>query len=360
MAAQIDRKRGTMVDEVAALGTTEAPAAKATARRTPVLPIIELLVLVIFAVLPLLVADYLTVFFTRVLILSLLAISFDLVWGYAGILSFGQALFYGTAAYTVALMARDLGITAIFVILPVSLLVGLLLSFLIACFLLLGRRQPSVIFVALGTLTGTYAADRLARGWYYLGGQNGIPSIPQMTWGSYAFDEGGVYYYLAFATLILVYVGCRFLVRSQFGLALAGIREQEGRIAFFGYKVQHIKTLVFSLAGAIAGLAGGLYAFHEGFVWPNMLGVILSTQIVLYALFGGVGTLIGAVIGVIAIEVLSYVLADNYQQVWPIILGALLLAVILLRPTGLISLVVPERERIGNFAPRRGRRAAGQ
>ena len=80
-----------------------------------------------------------------------------------------------------------------------------------------------------------------------------------------------------------------------------------------------------------------------------MLGVILSTQVVLYTLFGGVGTLIGAVIGVIGIEVLSYVLADNYQEIWPIILGALLLAVILLRPTGLISLIVPERERIGNF-----------
>ncbi len=351
-----------MVDKAAALGTTAEPAAARTASeaagRKPALPIIELAVLAIFAVLPLFLADYLTVFFTRVLILSLLAISFDLVWGYAGILSFGQALFYGTAAYSVALIARDLGATEIFIVLPAALLVGLVLSYLMGCFLLLGRRPPSVIFVALGTLTGGYAADRLARGWYYLGGQNGIPSIPQMTLGSYAFDQGPVYYYLSLAILIALYLVCRFLVRSQFGLALAGIREQEARIGFLGYKVQHIKTIVFSLAGAIAGLAGGLYAFHEGFVWPNMLGVILSTQVVLYTLFGGVGTLIGAVIGVIGIEVLSYVLADNYQQIWPIILGLLLLVVILLRPTGLISFVVPERERIGDFAPRRSRRGA--
>lgn len=350
-----------MIDEVAPLSTAAEPVAVSPTKRAPeqrqILPVIELSVLAIFALLPLFLADYLTVFFTRVLILSLLAVSFDLVWGYAGILSFGQALFYGTAAYSVALMARDLGITAIFIVLPAALLVGLVLSYLIACFLLLGRRAPSVIFVALGTLTGGYAADRLARGWYYLGGQNGIPSIPQMTLGSYEFDQGPVYYYLAFAMLILVYVMCRFLVRSQFGLALAGIREQEARIGFFGYKVQHIKTIVFSLAGSIAGLAGGLYAFHEGFVWPNMLGVILSTQVVLYTLFGGVGTLIGAVIGVVGIEVLSYVLADNYQEIWPIILGVLLLAVILLRPTGLISLIVSERERIGNFGPRRSTRA---
>jgi branched-chain amino acid transport system permease protein len=157
-----------------------------------------------------------------------------------------------------------------------------------------------------------------------------------------------------------VYLLCRFLVRSQFGLALAGMREQEARIAFFGYRVQRLKAIVFSLAGAIAGLAGGLYTFHEGSVWPNMLGVGLSTQIVLYVLFGGVGTLIGAVVGVIAIEIVSFWLADNYQQVWPIILGLLLLLVILFRPAGLISLLVSERERVGTFGrpPRTLPRAA--
>ena len=98
---------------------------------------------------------------------------------------------------------------------------------------------------------------------------------------------------------MVVYLLCRFLVRSQFGLALAGLRENEQRIAFFGYKVQHLKAIIFSFAGAIAGLAGSLYAFHEGFVWPNMLGVVMSTQVVLYVLFGGSGTLIGAVIGAI-------------------------------------------------------------
>jgi len=114
------------------------------------------------------------------------------------------------------------------------------------------------------------------------------------------------------------------------------------------------------VAGAIAGLAGGLYAFHEGFVWPNLLGVILSTQIVLYALFGGVGTLIGSVIGVVVIEIATFVLADNYPTIWPIILGVLLLLVILFRPGGLISLVVPERERIGRFgAPSRRRARVG-
>jgi branched-chain amino acid transport system permease protein len=318
-------------------------------RRVAAIPIIELILLATFALLPMALADYLTVFVTRVLIFALLAISFDLVWGYAGIMSFGQALFFGAAGYTVALLARDLQITSIFIVIPLSIFIGLTLALLLASFLLLGRYASTTIFVALGTLTGSYAADRLARGWYYLGGQNGIPSIPSMTAGSYEFTEGPIFYYLSFATLVSVYLLCRFLVRSQFGLALAGMREQESRILFFGYGVQHLKAMVFSFSGAIAGLAGGLYAFHEGFVWPNMLGVVLSTQIVLYALFGGVGTLVGAVIGVIAIESVSFWLADSYQDIWPILLGLLLLLVILFRPSGLISLIVSERERVGTF-----------
>lgn len=346
-----------MIGKAVASGTAREAAAPRALPRTPVIPVLEVCLVVIFAGLPLVLQDFWVVFVTRVLILTLLALSFDLVWGFAGIMSFGQALFFGAAGYGVALLARDLGIRSIFVVLPAAVLIGLLLSIVIAAFVLLGRRPPSIIFVALGTLTGSYAGDRLARGWYYLGGQNGIPSIPLMTAGRYELGDGLGFYYLALVTVVGVYLGCRFLVRSQFGLALAGVRIQEARMAFFGYEVQTLKAIVFAVAGAIAGLAGGLYAFHEGFVWPNMLGVILSTQIVLYALFGGVGTLVGAVIGVVVIEIATFVLADNYPTIWPIILGVLLLLVILFRPGGLISLVVPERERIGTFGAPSRRRA---
>ncbi|MCK1319264.1 branched-chain amino acid ABC transporter permease [Bradyrhizobium sp. 136] len=315
-----------------------------------VLLIIEGLVLIGALVLPVMLHDYLTVFATRVVILAIFALSFDLVWGYAGIMSFGQALFFGSAGYGVALLARDLDITSILLVLPAGTLIGLVFALLLGGFLLLGRHPASVIFVSLGTLTGAYAADRLARGWYYLGGQNGIPSIPPMTLGSYELSEGPIFYYLALGLLVIVYLACRFLVRSQFGLALAGLRENEQRIAFFGYKTQHLKAIVFAISGAIAGLAGSLYAFHEGFVWPNMIGVVVSTQVVLYVLFGGSGTLIGAVIGTAIVEGLSFWLSDNYRDIWPIILGLLLLLVILFRPLGLISIVLTERERVGGFA----------
>ena len=205
----------------------------------------EVAVLTIGVLLPLVLQDYLTIYATRVLILCLFALSFDLVWGYAGIMSFGQAVFFGSAGYGVALIARDLGVTSMLLVLPAGLLIGFTFALLLGGFLLLGRHQSSVIFVSLGTLTGSYAADRVARGWYYLGGQNGIPSIPSMSLGSYDLDEGPVFYYFALAILLLVYLLCRFLVGSQFGLALAGLRENEQRIKFFGYRVQRLKAIIF-------------------------------------------------------------------------------------------------------------------
>ncbi len=323
--------------------------------RVPLIPCVEILLFAGFLVVPGFLPDYLTDFAARLLILSLFALSFDLVFGYAGILSFGQALFFGSAGYVVALLARDYNISSVLVVVPVSVAVGLVFAVIVAAFLVLGRHPPSMIFVALGTLTASYAGEQLALSWYYLGGQNGIPSIPLLSLGSYQFSPLS-FFYLVFAIFVLVYLGCRKLVHSQFGLALIGIREREDRVGFFGYRASIFKALIFSFAGGIAGLAGGLYAYHQGFVWPSTIGVVLSTQIVLYCLFGGVGTLVGPVLGVLAIEGLSYSLSQQYPEIWPILLGLILLLVILLRPSGLISLVVSERERVGSFAPRARRR----
>jgi branched-chain amino acid transport system permease protein len=314
-----------------------------------VLPLIEIALLLVALLLPWGLEDYQVALATKTVILALLAVSFDLVWGYAGIMSFGQSVFFGVAGYVAAVLARDSGLTSVLVVLPVVTAIGALLALVLAGLLILGRRPASMTFVALGTLTAAYACERLARGWNAIGGQNGIPSIPALTVGGHELQPGTHFYYLALMLLVAAYLVCRWVVRSPFGLALAGLRESETRIAFLGYRVQHLKAIVFSLAGAVAGLGGGLYAFHEGFVWPSMLGVVLGTQAVLYVLLGGSGTLVGAVLGTVAIEVLGFVLADRFQDSWPILLGALLLGVVLFRPAGLVSLLAGERERVGRF-----------
>ena len=316
------------------------------------IPRIEALLLVAFIVFPIWADDFWVLFATRVLIVGLLALSFDLVWGYAGILSFGQALFFGMAGYSCALLATQLGITSVFVLLVVAMAVGLIVAVAMNFLVILGKRIPTTVFIALGTLTGSYVVERLARGWSYVGGQNGIPSLPRLTIGVHEIVEGKGFYYMALAILFSVYVGLRYLTRSQFGLVLAGIRLQEARMAFFGYKVQNYKGVVFAIAGTIAGLSGGLYAFHEGYVGPGQLGPVLSTQAALYVLFGGVGTLVGGIVGVGVIDLFSYALSQKWETGWPIVLGLLLLVVVMFRPTGLLGFLVSERERVGSFGRR--------
>ena len=330
-----------------------------TAIRRPrfaVLPLLELAGLAVLLLLPLHLEDFGLAFVTRVMILALLALSFDLVWGYAGILSFGQALFFGVGAYAVALLGRDLGWVQAVVTLPLAALLGGTTALLLAWFLLLGRRPPSVIFVSLGTLTGSYAAERLVNASSYLGGRNGISGVPVLQAGGFEVLEGTRFYFLALGILIAVYLTSRLVVRSQLGLVLAGVRDEERRLLFLGYRVPLFKALIFTFAGLIAGLAGGLYAYHEGYAGPVSLGMQLSTQAVVYTLFGGTGTLAGAVLGAFVIETLSLVLSDASPRFWPVMLGLLLLAVIVFQRTGLLGLLVPEHERTGQFGrPPRGK-----
>jgi branched-chain amino acid transport system permease protein len=336
-----------------------APGRPRAFRRT--LPYVEGMALVVALVVPFALSDRtdLVTLATNVLILSLLAISFDLCWGLSGIMSFGQALFFGVAGYVVALVGRDLEFSELWATLPFAMLVGLLLSGLFAGFLLLGRKAPTSIFVALGTLTGSYAAERLVSGWQYVGAGNGLSAVKLLQLGAYEFVEGTAFYFLTLTALVLVYAGARFLKQSQLGLVLAGMRQNEERLAFFGYRVQLFKAVVFSLAGMVAGLGGALYAYHQGFIGPGNMGPGLSTTAVIYCLFGGSGTLIGPILGTAAVEVLSYVLSDidAIKQIWPVILGLVLLAVVMFQPKGILGLIVSDRERIGAYGrQRRGRR----
>ena len=319
------------------------------------LPLTEVAVLIVMVAAPIALngRPELITLITNIAILSLLAISFDLCWGFSGIMTFGQALFFGVPGYVIALVGRDLGLSDIWLTLPLAMLTGLLLAFIVALFLLVGRR-PTPIFIALGTLTGSYAAERLVSGWQYVGAGNGLSAVKLLQMGSYEFVEGTEFYSLACAILLAVYLGARALVRSQLGLVLAGMRQNEERLAFLGYRVQIFKVLVFSFAGMIAGVAGALYSYHQGFIGPGNMGPGLSTQAVIYCLLGGSGTLIGPVIGTAVIEILTYVLADieSIRQFWPVFLGLVMLAIVLFQPSGILGMAVSARERIGSYGLR--------
>jgi len=320
-------------------------------KQTRVIPIVEILLLILLIVIPLFVGDFLTVIITRMLILGLLAISFELCWGYSGIMTFGQGLFFGMGGYAVALFANKADFVQLWGVIPIGIIIGMCASFLVAWLLLLGKRPPELIFIALGTLTFSYAAERLVAGWYWVGGGNGMSIYEYLRIGSFEVEPGLLFYYIAATILLLVYLASRFLVKSQFGLVLAGTRQNEKRLAFLGYKVQKFKALVFCFAGSIAGLGGGLYAHHEGFIGPGNMGIGISTMAVIYALFGGAGSLIGPIIGVLAIESISFMLSDidAVRGYWATILGVILLVVVTFKQDGLLGFVVTQRERIGTF-----------
>ena len=147
---------------------------KPARRPVRVIPIVEVVLLVLLITVPFFVSDFLTIIVTRMIILGMLAISFDLCWGYSGIMTFGQALFFGMSGYVVALLANKAGFVQLWGVIPLGMLVGLVVSFLIAWFLLLGKHRPEIIFVALGTLTASYAAERLVAGWEWVGAGNGM------------------------------------------------------------------------------------------------------------------------------------------------------------------------------------------
>ena len=315
------------------------------------LPLVEAVLLVALIVAPLFLNDFLTVIATRMLILALLAISFDLCWGFSGIMTFGQGLFFGMAGYAVALFANKAGFVQIWGVIPIGIITGAIVSFLLAWLLLLGKKPPEIIFVALGTLTFSYAAERLVSGWYWVGGGNGMSIFDFLSFGSFEIEAGNLFYYIAGTILLIVYLLSRFIVRSQLGLVLAGTRQNEKRLAFLGYRVRTFKAIIFTFAGAIAGLGGALYAHHEGFIGPNNMGIGISTMAVLYALFGGAGTLVGPIIGVLAIESISFTLSgmDTFKSIWPVILGVILLVVVTFKPEGLLGFILSRRERIGTF-----------
>jgi branched-chain amino acid transport system permease protein len=338
-------------------------------RERHLLPIVEVATIVALAAFPVLITlamatedaldfnNYVVIRVTSILLLAMLAISFDLSWGYSGIMSFGHALFFGVGAYLSAKLAGDAGITEFFVIVPAGMAAGMLSALLLGWFLLIGKRTPTIIFLALGTLTASFAAQRLAAGLEWLGAANGLSIWSFLTVAGLEIEPGIAFYYLALALLLVAYLASRYLVRSQFGLALAGIRQNENRLAFLGYRLQTCKLIVFAFSGLIAGAAGSIYAFDTGFVGPSTIGITTSTFAVLYGLFGGVGTLIGPVIGTVVIEGLTVVLSDNdaLKAYWPIALGVIMLVVVSYRPAGLVSLLVGERERFGSFGIVRGR-----
>ena len=292
----------------------------------------------------------LTVYMT----MAILALSLALIWGYGGILCFGQSAFFGLGAYAYAIAMFNIGEST----LPFLLAIVLPAAFaaLLGYFMFYGR--ISDVYLGVITLTVTLilfnsvnstAGPEFHIGAARLGGFNGIPGIPPLNWPfnkNAPIDLEGMFY-LSTASLLLTYFGLRLLLASQFGRVMVGIRENERRAELLGYDPRAYKLATFTIGGALAGFAGCLFANWGSFVSPTIFGLAQSAQIIIWVIVGGRGTLIGPVIGCIGIQWLSVALGANqpsggldwWSKIFanaPLILGIILIAFVLLVPKGLV------------------------
>ena len=293
---------------------------------------------------------------TVYMIMAVLALSLALIWGFGGILCFGQSAFFGLGAYTYAIAMINIGESTAPLIL--AILIPAAFAALLGYFMFYGR--ISDVYLGVITLTVTLilfnsinstAGPEFHIGSAKLGGFNGIPGIPSLNvpfFKDWQIDLEGMFY-LSTASLILTYFGLRALLASRFGRTIVGIRENDRRAQLLGYDPRAYKLATFTIGAALAGYAGCLFANWDSFVSPTIFGLAQSAQIIIWVIVGGRGTLIGPILGCVGIQWLTAALGANapsgaagWQALLgnvPLILGAILIAFVLLVPKGLVPTI---------------------
>jgi branched-chain amino acid transport system permease protein len=282
---------------------------------------------------------------TQVAVFAIAAVALDLLLGHTGLPSFGHAGFFGLGGYVVGILAfhaadgsrfLDLipGATAAWVVWPAAVLVAGLAALAIGA---LSLRTSGISFIMITLafaqmLFFLFVSLKVYGGDDGLGfrGRNPVPGISPR-------DDTGFYYVCLALLLAALGAGCR-LTRSRFGQALAGIRQNERRIAALGLSPYRYKLAAFVLSGATAGLAGALYANMLRFISPDALSWTLSGEFMVMVVLGGAGTLMGPVLGAAALVLLQSALAQ-WTEHWMIVMGPILVLVVLAAPRGIWGLV---------------------
>lgn len=276
--------------------------------------------------------------------LGLLAVSMGFMWGFAGMLSFGQTAFFGLGGYVYAVLALYSGHTGWPLV--VAIVLPMLFALLLGYFMIYGR--ISDIYFSVVTLVVTLILEKAIRstsGDQYtvlgvrLNGQNGIPTVPSLQLPIEFKTELHAIFYLAAGLLVLVYIGLRLLLTTKFGRALGGIRENPRRMELLGYDVRRYRLGVFVLCSGIAALAGVLRAVWGNYVGPQMFDLNQAGQVVIWVIVGGRSTLLGPIVGAAGVQYLAAWLGTQAVGQISLILGLLLMLTVLLFSQGLVPSV---------------------
>jgi branched-chain amino acid transport system permease protein len=293
---------------------------------------------------------------TLSLIWGLFAMSLNLQVGYTGLQSLGHAAFFGTAAYTVGILSRKVGLADFWIDVLAALVLGTLMAAVLGV-LALRTSGPYYLMSTLALAQVLWGLAYGKRDW--TGGDDGLPGIARPDFGLVSLVPGSNYFLFVLAVFVLAYVAMSVLVRSPFGSALQGIRESESRTRMLGYNTWLFKYLCFVLSGLLAAMAGVLNAYYLQFVSVGDLSVVLSAEALLMVILGGPGTLLGPVLGAFVLVFLRNILSGQHIDIgpfnigerWTLILGVIYILVVLFAPRGVVG------EVLGRV---RGRRAAGR
>ena len=338
----------------------------ATRSRTPTkISIFAIIGFLIMAILPFIVGTFQVSLLSKLLLYGTLAISLDLVWGFTGILSFAHGVFFTLGGYAMAYYLKlnlaaegntygvelpDFmvwnGLTELpWFIAPLKyfpfaaaamVLVPAGFAYLIGWFIFRSKVSGvyiTIITLAISSALTTFFISQQA----YTGGTNGITDVSRLSFFGVEMSPNALYWMILIFTAFVL-VASYLLTKSNFGLILRSIKENENRISYLGYDVASFKIFIWTLSAGIAGIAGGLFVPLNRFISPVYLAVAFGTQVVIWVAIGGRGTLIGPLIAAILLGQIQNS-AERVTQDWQLVVGILLLIVVLFIPDGLVGSV---------------------
>jgi branched-chain amino acid transport system permease protein len=300
---------------------------------------------------PFVCTPFYTEMVTRMMIMAIFAMSLDLLQGVTGLVSLGHAANFGLAGYALAFLTPQGEAVSLWWTLPVAVLASGLAALVIGFFVV---RTHGIYFIMV-----TMAFAQMV---YYvffdnkaLGGSDGLyinfkPSTAIFGWPTFAswfdLDNKRVLYYFTLAALLVTYVFLRRLLFSPFGRTLSGIRVNEHRMRAMGYGVFGYKLAAFTVAGALAGLAGYLWGAQSGYINPELMGFHMSAHAIMMVILGGMGNFAGAIVGAFAFEYLLHVFKDlptigkvNLGKHWQLWMGLFIVLLVMFAPRGILGLV---------------------
>jgi branched-chain amino acid transport system permease protein len=322
--------------------TTTAAADPGTASFLRLL-VAAMAILVGLALLPAVVDPYQTVLITYGLIMAIAALGFNLLLGYTGLLSFGHSAYFGTGAYTVAFIVRDLGAQSM----ELCIIGGLVGTVFVSALFGFVCVRHTRIFFGILTLALSQVLWSLAFKFFWVtGGTDGIRVASAkltLLGGLVDFTGPGsfqrfvfAYYYYVLGLFALATVIMWVIVHSPFGKALQAIRDNETRASFVGISVRRTRWIAFVISGAFTGLAGTLWVPLNGLTTPDVLYWPFSGEIVFMSVLGGFRTFAGPIVGAVAFNYLKTTAVASTEY-WQLLLGVVLVALVLVLPSGIVG-----------------------